>query len=423
MSATTSRKRSWPKHLALAALLLALVTWLGFPALISKLGGAWTHPPSDLGRLSPEAQALLARAFEGIDAERLIDFHVHVAGIGGGGTGCFVNPKMLSWRHPVDHLRFRIYMNSAGIESIEGDTAPDARYLERLDDLMSHQPVNGRAFLLGFDKHYEPDGSPNLEATEFYVPNEYVWKLAQEQPEKYLPCISVHPYRADALQELERWALQGARLVKWLPNAMGIDPSDERCEAYYELMAEYDMLLLTHAGEEKAVQAEEDQRLGNPLLLRKALDMGVKVIVAHCASLGENEDLDDPQRPRISNFELFLRLMDDERYEGLVFGEISAVTQVNRLGEPLEVLLERTDLHPRLVNGSDYPLPAVNCVFHTGAIQRAGYITAEERSLLNEIYDTNPLLYDFALKRSLRSPTTGRGFPAELFLTRPELGL
>ena len=33
------------------------------------------------------------------------------------------------------------------------------------------------------------------------------------------------------------------------------------------------------------------------------------------------------------NFDLFLRLMDEKRYEGLVFGEISAMTQFNRSRE------------------------------------------------------------------------------------------
>ena len=35
------------------------------------------------------------------------------------------------------------------------------------------------------------------------------------------------------------------------------------------------------AGEEKAVEAEEDQKFGSPLLLRLPLDMGVKVTMRH----------------------------------------------------------------------------------------------------------------------------------------------
>ena len=97
---------------------------------------------------------------------------------------------------------------------------------------------------------------------------------------------------------------------------MGIDPSDPKCDPFYGKMKELDLILLSHGGEEKAVEAEEDQKLGNPLLLRRALDHGVKVIVAHCAGLGSNEDLDSKDRKVVDNFDLFLRLMDEKRYEG-----------------------------------------------------------------------------------------------------------
>src|SRR5436190_12138921 len=166
---------------------------------------------------------------------------------------------------------------------------------------------------------------------------------------------------------------------------MGVDPSDPQCDSFYQKIKELDLILLSHGGEEKAVEAEEDQKLGNPLLLRRPLDHGVKVIIAHCAGLGDNEDLDDPQRKRVPNFDLFLRLMDEKRYEGLLFADISAMTQYNRTGTSLTTILRRQDLHERLVNGSDYPLPAINVVIRTGALVKQGYITREERACLNEI--------------------------------------
>ncbi len=77
----------------------------------------------------------------------------------------------------------------------------------------------------------------------------------------------------------------------------------------------------------------------------------MKVVIAHCAGLGDNEDLDDLQRKRLPNFDLFLQLMDEQRYEGLLFADISAMTQFNRTGKPLTTILQREDLHERL------PLP------------------------------------------------------------------
>ena len=205
-------------------------------------------------------------------------------------------------------------------------------------------------------------------------------------------------------------------MVKWLPNAMGIDPADELCDPFFRKMKELDLVLLSHGGEEKAVQAKEDQRFGNPLLLRRALDHGVRVIIAHCAGLGDNEDLDDPKRQSVPNFDLFLRLMSERRYEGLLFADISAMTQYNRIGGPLTTILQREDLHDRLVNGSDYPLPAVNLLIRTGALVQQGYITKEERACLNEIYDYNPLLFDLVLKRTIKLPGTERRLPAKVFM-------
>jgi hypothetical protein len=186
-------------------------------------------------------------------------------------------------------------------------------------------------------------------------------------------------------------------------------------------MRELGVVLLSHGGEEKAVEAEEDQRLGNPLLLRRPLEHGVKCVVAHCAGLGYNEDLDDPARKPTHNFDLFMRLMDDRRYDGLVFGDISAMTQFNRIGAPLSAVIEREDLHPRLVNGSDYPLPAINLLIRTRPLARAGYIDEDDRPLLREIYGFNPLLFDFVLKRRLRLPGTNKRLPASLFMSHPEL--
>jgi mannonate dehydratase len=95
--------------------------------------------------------------------------------------------------------------------------------------------------------------------------------------------------------------------------------------------------------------------------------------------------------------------------------------QFNRMPVPLATLLKRQDLHSRLVNGSDYPLPAINSLIWTRALVRDGFITAAERQALNEIYDYNPLLFDFVLKRTVRHPETKQRLAASVFMTNPGL--
>jgi len=388
--------------------------------LIHSIGGAFTKQPEELSsKLSVKSSDLVKRAFDDVDPARLVDHHVHIAGLGVGGTKTFVNSKMLTWRHPFHRLKLKVYMSSAGVED---ENKADPQAVARLTRLVASIKNHGKHRLLAFDKHYRKDGSVNLEKTEFYVPNEYVFELAERHPDLFVPNISVNPYRPDAIAELEKWSRRGARIVKWLPNAMGIDPSDPQCDRFYEKMKELDLILLSHGGEEKAVEAEEDQKLGNPLLLRRALDHGVKVIVAHCAGLGTNEDLDSKDRKLVDNFDLFLRLMDEKRYEGLVFGEISAMTQFNRSAK-LRTMLAREDLYERLLNGSDYPLPAVNLLIRTRPLVKQGYINADEAGSLKEIYDYNPLLFDFVLKRTLKLPGTSKRFPASIFMTNPSLSV
>jgi len=392
-----------------------LVLVAAFPLLMPRFAGAWEREPTPL---SPEAQALLDRCLEGVDPALRFDFHVHAVGIGTGGSGCWVNPRMRSLRHPIDRVRFEVYLHASGIDEME---RADEQYVARLLTLIGDDPRAGRYGLLAFDHCYDEAGAVDLGHSEFHVPNDYVLGLAERYPELLEPVVSIHPYRRDAVAEVERCAQRGARLVKWLPNAMGIDPMSALCDAFYAKMAELDMTILTHGGEEKAVHAEERQSFGNPLRLRRALDAGVRVIVAHCASLGDNVDLDDLQRGRVSNFELFLRLMEDERYEGLLYGEISAATQLNRYRGVLDVLLDRQDLHARLVNGSDYPLPAINVLFSTRALMRDGFLTADERAALNEIYLRDPLLFDFALKRTVHHPQSGGRFAPRIFERPDEL--
>jgi uncharacterized protein len=79
------------------------------------------------------------------------------------------------------------------------------------------------------------------------------------------------------------------------------------------------------------------------------------------------------------------------------------------------------DLHERLVNGSDYPLPAVNALIRTSTLRKQGYITAEERACLNETYDYNPLLFDFVLKRTIKLPGTEKRLPPSIFMKNAAL--
>ena len=383
---------------------------LGFPRLARQ--------PAPDGPLSGEASALLERAWQGLDPARVIDCHVHLAGTGTGNSGCFVNPRMQSaLRHPIQFARFSIYKRAAGIDDM---ARADDDFVERLATLARWGPKHGRFVVLAFDMVHHEDGTADAAASEFYVPNDWALTVAARHPDCFLPAASVHPYRKDAVAELERAAARGAVCVKWLPNAQHIDPSSPRCDETYRALARLGLPLLTHAGHEAAVEAEEEQKLGNPLLLRRALDAGVKVIVAHCASSGQGADLDvhGHDQPEVDSFDLFLRLLDEPGWRGQLWGDVSALIQFNRC-DKLARLLERPEVHARLLNGSDYPLPAINVLARSGKLESLGLVTSEERALLDEIDRHSGLCFDFAAKRVARR--NGVGFADSVF--QPPLGL
>lgn len=380
------------------------------------------RPAAPEGPLSDAALKLIEEAWAGLNPAKVLDTHVHIVGNGAGGTGCFVSMRMRSWSSPREYLKYTLYETAGGVEETE---KCDAQYVDRLVSLLRNQKPHGRALIFAFDQFHDEQGKPVKEASEFFTPNDYVLGLAKKYPELFVACASIHPYRADAVEALESAVAQGAVAVKWLPNAMNIHPGNAKCDAFYEALKRLQVPLITHAGEEKAVHAEALQRLGNPLYLRRPLEHGVTVVVAHCAALGQNPDVDMGQSepPRVDNFALFLRLMNEPTWNGLLYGDVSALTLVNRVGEPLKRVLCDGALQKRLINGSDYPLPAINVLMQTGVVAKKGFLTAVQRDVLNEIDRHDPFLFDFVMKRCLRWQQDGvsHRFADEMFMVRPDV--
>lgn len=359
-------------------------------------------------------EAVLA-AWDKLDTARVWDCHAHLIGSGDSGSGIWLNPAMFNIANPVQYAQRLFFLNAGCAHEAPGNV--DESYVQRMLNLAERMPPGVKLLLLAFDRHHAADGTPLPAETAFFVPDAYAMATARRHPERFEWAASIHPYRRDSLTALNRAKANGARAVKWLPAAMGIDPASPRCDAFYAELAKLDLPLITHGGMERAVSVADRQHLGNPLLLRRALEHGVRVILAHCATLGQDRDLDRGEHgPYVASFSLFARLMDDPRYRATLFGDVSAVAQVNRAGPALVALLEREEWHPRLLNGSDYPLPGIVPLYSIGRLVQLGAIEEGLAPVLAEVREHNPLLFDFVLKRHLRA--AGKGFPASVFETR-----
>ncbi|MGH8706183.1 MAG: amidohydrolase family protein [Burkholderiales bacterium] len=398
---------------------------LGAAAIAAGAGGlaAWRHWPEQgfwnpclarLPRLLADHE-LVRAAWDGLDASRVWDAHSHLAGTGDSGSGIFVNPRMESLLNPVEYARRLFFLNAGCVHDAPGSV--DRAYIERLRNLLDDLRPGVKLLLFAFDRTHDESGRVVWERTGFYVPDAYARDTAKAHPRYFEWAASIHPYRGDCVEALEQARRDGARAVKWLPAAMGIDPAARRCDRFYAALTRAGLPLITHAGLERAVMGSDIQDYGNPLRLRRALDAGVRVVVAHCASMGRDRDLDrGPNGPYVDSFELFVRMMDDARHEVRLYGDISAMTQVNRAGPALARVIERVEWHARLLNGSDYPLPGVMPIFSVDYLVSLGLVEPAASAVLKQIRAHNPLLFDFVLKRHLRSG--GRSFAARVFETR-----
>jgi mannonate dehydratase len=365
---------------------------------------------------------LVSAAWDGLVAERVWDAHAHLLGTGDSASGIILNPNMENVLHIADFTRRLFFLNAGCAYDVPGGSA-DRAYVRRLLNLMGGLRRGVKLLLFAFERAYGEDGKRMDALTSLYVPDAYARELAREHPRYFEWVASIHPYRADCVTALEEAKRDGARAVKWLPGAMGMDPASPRCDRFYEAAARLNLPVISHAGLERAVLGTDTQDYGNPLRLRRALDAGVRVVVAHCASMGQDRDLDKGSNgPVVDSFLLFSRLFEEKRYEQILFGDISAMTQVTRAGPALARVIEREDWHPRLLNGSDYPLPGVMPIFSVDYLVSLGLLQESAAPVLKEIRAHNPLLFDFVLKRHLRSgrtsATAGKALARSVFETR-----
>ncbi|NWG00055.1 MAG: amidohydrolase family protein [Thermoanaerobaculaceae bacterium] len=212
-----------------------------------------------------------------------------------------------------------------------------------------------RGVVLALDAIYREDGTRCWDESGMVVSNDYVMELVRST-DKALFGASVHPNRGEreGRAELER-CLEGpppAALVKWIPNSQLIDPSQPRHDWFYKVLAASGVPLLCHCGPEYAVPVPapqaQHQRLGDPRRLRRALELGVTVIVAHAATRFFPTDAEDYLAELGQMMQEFPSL----------FADVSAFCTLCRLGTARRVL---DTLPPdRLVLGSDFPIPVTD---------------------------------------------------------------
>src|SRR5687767_10539767 len=265
----------------------------------------------------------------------VIDCHVHIC-------ACTPGHGWMSARLQKS-LAFRFMRWRLGV--VGYDEAAERQLEAKLIETIDETTCLDTAVVLAFDAVHDREGNLDEANTHLYVTNDYVIELAKRHP-KVRFGASVHPYRKDAVAELERCVKAGAVLMKWLPITQNFNPADERCIPFYEALAHHKLPLLSHTGGEKSLPTL-DAGVADPRLLEPALKRGVVVIAAHCGTRsvpGETDFLP----------EFMSMCHSHERF----YGDTSALCLPTR-SYAFERVLHDPVVRSKLVHGSDWPIIAL----------------------------------------------------------------
>jgi uncharacterized protein len=310
--------------------------------------------------------------YSAVKEKTRIDMHVHMVGNGVSGTGAWL--RLSGWHRWL--AGFMLHQVGVPSSALKGDL--EKLYTQQLLQLVRASSLDA-IVLLAHERVYDPDGTPRDDLGSMFIPNDVVLDLAKAHRE-FLPGVSIHPARRDALHELDRCITNGAVLMKCLPNCQNINFSDARYRRFWERMAEAHLPLLAHTGGEHTVPVI-NASLADPKLLRAPLECGVIVIAAHC---GTGSGLFD--RDYFNEWVAMLGKFPN------LYGDISAMVSLNRDAHLRDCL--HNEIAPRILHGSDFPVPVLG-----HRIRRRGWVSQESFRQIQQI--NNPLERDWQFKHAL----------------------
>ena len=213
-------------------------------------------------------------SLEGLPPEKpkgtVIDFHVHLFGVGDGNTGCYFSEDQ------KQHINYRYLLR---LLRLSETGRIDQDYVDALIGQLRASSTD-KAVLVAQDARYDSEGRFDKEATHFYIPNDYLLRIANDHPDIFISCISINPKRRDSIEELDRGAEGGARVLKIHPPTQNVDPGEERFRPFYRRVAEHGIVLMAHTGSEHSSDIVGHE-FSDPARLRPALEEGCTVVASH----------------------------------------------------------------------------------------------------------------------------------------------
>lgn len=218
-----------------------------------------------------------------------------------------------------------------------------------------------RIVLLAFDEYHDDAGrrpgrpsAADDRGTDIYSSNSLIRDACRRRPERYLFGASVHPYRERAVACVEEVFAHGACLLKWLPLHQNIDIADPRTLDVMRCCASLGLPVLVHFNSELTLTTQHPEYESVTALLdvlrRLRAERAMPLtIVAHAAT--PVTPFGDSHSHRV-----LIDALMHEFADAPLYADLSALTSWGKLGF-LRELAERQDVHPKLLFGTDFPVP------------------------------------------------------------------
>ena len=269
------------------------------------------------------------------------------------------SPKTQSARNLRLNAQHRFFLNAACVDP-EPDMSIETMW-RGFNSLarMSFRPDFG-SMVMAFDRTHDVRASRSREQLGFLCAQRLCARHCADQSKR-----AYHLGRLDPSVSRRRGGgarrsvAHGAWGREVAAAGNGYRPCLALCDRSIRAMAKFDLPLITHGGQEKAVEGAHRPDYGNALQLRRPLERGVRVVVAHCASLGRDVDLDKgADGPNVES-------VSSCSSDSWPRANLRRTTVWRYFRSSAEQSIRVSSAYPcaprvgwRLLNGSDYPLPA-----------------------------------------------------------------
>ncbi len=276
---------------------------------------------------------------------KTVDIHTHL-----------MNPDV-RFERLFDKVTIRFFAQGLGVDPAELLADPYGTYVASMAKSIQEAKHLERACLFGVDSRLDQQGREIDRDRTVCATTDDLLAVTQRHPEAFIPFFSVNPRRRNGLDLIDEYVERGCRGAKFLQNYWGIDLNDERFIPYYEKLISHRLPLIIHIGSEYSIDSDARyERIG---MLDLPLECGVTVIAAHMGLGRINYRLrfwrNLSKHPGNFDSDYFLLLEKLRRHDNL-YADISAILAPLR-ARALRHLAAQTDVHPKILFGTDYPVP------------------------------------------------------------------